>query len=237
VITGAAKLLVAAAAAPLVESCARFPSTPVGQFTKITFSVTMGGPINPNYLYFVAMYASTDPNPVLPQNGPVPVLSTGSTNGWLTGSATQFVSLTPLSGGRPYTIYNVGTPSDPGVDNVPTRNLDDTLIVDGSGNYPSTWGFTIFTSDLASLTVAQTLTSLTFQIMAMNKLALGSVSGRMIDAIGLGTNFTPLVIRLDFSKNYTNSVNFFGAEGAGDVIGGSDPAVDITDFSVSVTVP
>ncbi len=221
-----------------LAGCAKFPASGNTQFTKITFNVTMGGPINPNYLYYVAMYASTDQNPVYQNVAPVPVIASGSSNGWLTGAATNYVVMQPANLSRPYSIYSVGTPSAPGVDNTLTGNTNDQITLDGSGNYPTTWSFTIFTSQLANgnAILAQQFKSLTFQIIPMNKLASGSISGRIMDAIGQNANFQAQTVLLNSSYTVSNST-LGGIEPANDCVGGYDPALDITDFSVTVTPP
>jgi hypothetical protein len=227
----------------VLNGCAKFPTNGATQFTKITFNVTMGGPISPNYLYYIVMYASTDLNPVPSTVTPIPTIAAGAPNGVFTGDATTYVLMTPSNTARPCTVYQVGAPTNPGtLPDTISGQTNDQITLDSSGNYPSTWTCTLYTSDLApsNNVLAQQFKSLTFQVISMNKTTLGTSSGipsgRIMDAIGTGTSFEALTIPLNTSNTKSNAT--FGLiEPSNDTVGGYDPALDITDFNVTVSTP
>jgi hypothetical protein len=226
-------------------SCAKFPAGGgTSQGTQINFTITMAGPLNPNYIYIVAIYASNLVNPAsqLPLGGPQPVYGIGSANGFMAGEATTYIVLNPALGSQMYTVYQVGDPTDAGTTQntpigYPVNYINPNPTIPG-GQYGSQWGFQISSSLLASsVATADQLQSMTFNILTMNKTTLGGTSGRLIDALGNTATMQnlPQTVQLNTSSTTTNA-SLGSIEPSNDEYGGGyDPALDITDFSVQVS--
>lgn len=238
----------------LVGGCARFPATTANnQFTRVTFSARLAGPVNPNYLYYFAIYSSQATQPNFSDNttGPEPVVGIGSPNGFVTGHCTHYVAYNPAGGSQPYTVFRVGHPDDPQNDNVPVAypvSFIDPRSTGSGGQYGDTLSFTITTRDVAdSDSQAQTTKAFFVNVLTMNKLALGSVSGRIYDAFGdqriPNQAATTLTVRVDSSQTYSNQTGLgSGIEPVPPSTNPNDtdcpdPSLDLIDYSIVVQTP
>jgi hypothetical protein len=250
----------------LLGSCAKdLPGGASGQYTQLTFSFTTAGPINPNYIYFVAIRVLTPPvgtyNTLLtdPSQGPIPVIATGSKNGIVANLPTHYVIYTEATPNL-YQCYRFPTsleepaPNDtapinlayPGqyVGDVYPGGIDPRPITTGNVNYGQQLGFTIDTHYLNQLAGTTPISVIQFNILTMNMTALTSTNGRVMDAIGntsnpAGVTFNnPIQVNLNTSGTYTDqSVSPPVPETSGDTYppGSSLPAVDLTSWSLTVT--
>jgi len=240
--------------AVLCGSCAKFPTNGAGNFTAITFTFSVAGQINTTapYIYDVAMTASPNANP-LPQYAPLPVINSSNPNGRVAGSPTQFVefnSANPLAA-NPFALNRfalqseVPNPSDPtnpvnlAVWAPSGRGQIFNYTTPQNGGDPSTLSFTVYTNMLADTdTAAKQLQSLQVNILTMTKLAnQGSNASRVIDALGDSSTVNGLnqflVIDLRSARTYTNT----GLEPRGDTFNGTEPDVDIVNYTITVTPP
>ncbi|MDR3687790.1 MAG: hypothetical protein P4L46_00305 [Fimbriimonas sp.] len=242
-------------------SCARFPSNSgAGNFTAITFSFSVAGKINDtvssngvsNYIYDVAIAASPLPNPDIAL-APVPVINSSSPNGRVAGSPNVFVefnSLNPTTS-LPFSLYRfalaseVPNPNDPtnpvnlGVYTNSTRGQIINFTTPETGGDASTLTFTLYTNELADTDAeAKALQTLYVNILTMTRPANQGSGTRVIDALGDSrtvnglNNF--LAINLLKSGSYTNAAGF---EPTGDTFGGTEPDVDIVNYTITVTPP
>ncbi len=245
----------------VLGSCARFPSTPnAGDFTSITFTFRVAGKINTTadsdpatyYVYDVALAASADPNPLVTL-APVPVINSNNPNGRVAGSPTHFIefnSLNPTSQ-FPFALNRFAlsseapNPNDPtnptnlAVFSPSTRGVITRFTTPSNGGDPATLSFTIYTNMLADTdAAARALQSLQINILTMTRPANQGSGNRVIDAFGDSRSISGLSnflqINLLKSGSYTN---LSGNEPTGDTFGGTDPDVDIIDYTITVTPP
>src|SRR5579871_6077291 len=74
--------------------CAKYPTGSTGVTSKrVTFTMTVSGALNPNYVYIVALNPSTLLNPTT--TGPIPVVAPPWGNGFVAGGCTYFVQWNP----------------------------------------------------------------------------------------------------------------------------------------------
>lgn len=245
----------AVVAVPLtLGSCAKFPdSGDVSNYTKITFRLEFAGPVNPNYIYDVAIHATTELSPE-EQLAPQPVISeSGSTspNGRMAGSPTHFIEYSESSGSTstfPF-ILNVFAPG-PGP-NDPDNPINLAQYTESSRRriinftQPSSESnvlyFEIFTDQLVDTDAeAQTLQTLLVNVLPMSRLQTASGGTRIIDAYG-DTRSASLndFLRVDLRQNrtYTDSAD---AEPEGDTLPAStgvDPSLDLVGYTIQVQLP
>jgi hypothetical protein len=212
-----------------MSGCAKFPANGAGSSTKrVIFTMTMAQPINTNYVYLVAIHASTDVNPTT--QGPIPIISQPWGNGFVAGTVDLFVRWDPLTSPN-YQIYRfqdtnltqyipVGAP------------ISSTPVNSGS----NTISFQLDINQIAS-SVAQAplLQSLQVNFLTMDRVPQGSDPGsKTYDALGKTDDLTQIndfvVIPLNRAAIYNNS-NFNNLEPASDT---PDPALDITNWQVEV---
>lgn len=216
----------------LVGGCARFPANGASSQTKrLVFSMTVSRQINPNYVYIIAMNASTDPNPT--EQGPIPITDFPWGNGFVAGTVDVFVRWDPLTSPN-YLIYRfrdsnmvqyvqVGVPIT--FDPVPTGG--------------KTLRFELDLNQIASsVDEAKLLQSLQVNFLTMDRVPTGQDSGgKVFDALGDTQSATGIndfvVIPLDRAGVYTNQ-RFNNLEPTGDT---PDPDLDITDWSIEVRTP
>ncbi len=241
-------------------SCARFPASGAAGFSAITFTCKVAGKINTSvdsdpstyYVYDVALSASPDPNP-LPNLAPVPVINSSNPNGRVAGSPTHFIeynSLAPTTS-APFTLYRfaksseISNPNDPtnpinlAVFSQSTRGQIINFTTPSTGGDPATLSFTVYTNMLADTDAdAKALRSLQVNILSMTRLANQGSGTRVIDALGDSRSVSGLnnflQINLLRAGTYNNSASF---EPTGDTFGGTDPDIDIVDYSITVTPP
>jgi len=212
--------------------CAKLPpegSIPVTK--RLVFTVTTANPLNPNYIYMVALNPSTDVNPTT--QGPVPVVAQPWGNGFVAGGCSNFVWWDPSQPpGAHYTIYQFVDAS--------LINFVRTSVPVDSTEPPVGTGRTLqFTIDLAqiapSVDVANSYQNIQINLLTMDRRPQGNdTGGKNWDALGDGRIpsqiNTWVTIPLRVSGVYTNQT-FSNIEPTGDV---ADPALDIVDFSIEV---
>ena len=135
--------------------------------TQLTFRFSLAGPVNPSYIYMVAIRVlnppfGTDTTLSDPTQVPVPVISTGSKNGIVEGLPTHYVIYTEQTPNL-YQVYQFPTqvqapdPSETTAMNLtwPGIYLRDVMVGSGvdprpttGGSYGNQLGFTIDTSYL-----------------------------------------------------------------------------------------
>jgi hypothetical protein len=200
------------AAAILLADCARTPAGLGGSnATQLRFTYTLNGPVNPNYIYVVAIrvlspaYGGgsslelTDPT-----QGPVPVVTTGSKNGVVGGLPTHYVIYTETTPNL-YQVYRFPTqteapdPTDPDTPinlTWPGRYVGDVIVGSGvdprptiaGASYGNQLGFTIDTTYLdqfipvgAAPVSSNGIVSIQFNILTMNLPA--TTSGNVSDRV------------------------------------------------------
>ncbi|HLK13632.1 MAG TPA: hypothetical protein VKT78_02405 [Fimbriimonadaceae bacterium] len=225
-------MLMAALVALLVGGCAKFPTSSTGATTKrITFTMTIAGGLNPNYVYIVALNPSVEVNPTT--TGPVPVVAAPWGNGFVAGGCTYFVQWIP-SQSPDYGIFKF---TDSTLNNFVQTGVPVTYVDPQSGGH--VLNFTIDLSQIAdSADTANQYQSLQVNFLTMDRTPRGSSGGsKNWDAIGDGNNPGQindyLTIPLRTDGTYNNAF-YSGIEPTGDVVSDGDPALDITDFSVQV---
>jgi hypothetical protein len=201
----------------LAASCARTPAGIAGSnAVRLQFNFTLNGPVNPNYIYVVAIRVFDPPygtgtSVSDPTQGPAPVVDVGSVNGVVGGLPSHYVIYTEQTPNL-YQVYRFPTqqeapnPNDPNTPinlTWPGRYVGDVIIGSGvdprptfpGGTYGSTLGFAIDTSYLDQFSPDPTalgngIVTIQFNILTMNLTALTSqnVSNRVMDAIGNQSN-------------------------------------------------
>ena len=223
------KKLIFCCTALLFAGCAKFPANGASSATtRVIFTMTTAAPINPNYVYIVAIHASEDTNPTT--QGPIPVISQPWGNGFVAGTVDLFVRWDPLTSPN-YQIYRfqdvnltqfvaVGVP----INSTPVNTGDNKIQ------------FELDINQIASSTAqAPLLQTLQVNFLTMNRVPQGSDPGsKVYDALGDTTDPTQIndyvVIPLNQPGVYNNA-RFANLEPTGDTV---DPALDITDWSVEV---
>ena len=237
-------------------SCAKFPANSASNFTAITVSITVAGNINPNYVYDVA-FAPYDITSPLPQYAPVLVVNNGNNpNGRMAGSPTAFVEFPSQAGytsAYPFQLYQfalssqIPNPSDP---NNPVNlavyspsnlgQITNFTTPWNGGTDPSTISFTIYTNELTATdgSTGQALQSMQMNVLTMTRVANLGSGARVYDALGPTNTAAGLTdflqVNLLQSAPYNNANNF---EIPGDTLGGTDPDVDIINYSVTISHP
>jgi hypothetical protein len=248
---GAGLLGVAAACG----SCAKFPSNSAGNFTAITFTFQVAGTINTTapYIYDVAIAAS----PLSPPNttyAPLPVINSSNPNGRVSGSPTHFVEFNSLNPNSPlpFTLYRFALSTEIPNPNDPTNPINlahwapstrgqiFNFSTPQTGGDPSTLSFTVYTNELADTDAeAQQLQSLQVNILTMTRLANVGSSQRIIDALGNSSTVSGLnqflVVDLRYNSTYSNVQ--MQLEPTGDTFNGTEPDVDISNFTITVQRP
>lgn len=230
--------------------CAIFPSNPGAQFTKLVFTVNLNGQPNISDPYIYGIVISLQPGLPMPQLPPTgagmaPVLGPGSLNGMFTGLATNALILWSLADtANPVDIYTFGsTPVDTGgVSVVPggqSGTTIDQLSPDANGNLPAQLTFTVFLNQLQA-TNPQSYDWVQFQVLTMNKTALGGSSGRLMDALGISPNFTATpwlpIYTSSGSPGFTGAQLYSGLT-MNTTPPSSDGALTIQSVTLQVSVP
>lgn len=87
-----------------IWGCAKFPpGAGEGPTRRLRFFVELAAPVNPNYVYIVALNDANDPTGAL--GGPIPVISRPWGNGFVAGKATHFVRYDGFQPGGGYALY------------------------------------------------------------------------------------------------------------------------------------
>lgn len=252
--------LASLAALLALAGCAKFPSDGSTDFTRLNFRFTVDGRVNPNYQYFVAIRLITADQTDTQTNGPIPVVSTGSKNGFVEGSPTHYVQYDPAGSIEAYTIHRflpkTEAPDDSDTNPInlgaqeivgqPLSGTDPNL----QGNDPQLFQFELSLQDLcrnaagAQLVNPSSVVAIQFNILTMNRTALngGDIGSRVIDALGnqhSGTTFNNWKqVPLTTSRTYTNGEQSpIDQETADDTYNGTLPDIDLTDWSLEVRTP
>ncbi len=238
----------------LCGSCAKFPANSGANFTAITVTFTVAGQINPNYIYDVALAPYDVPNPTLTGAPLIVINGTNNPNGRMAGSPCEFVeypSPAGINSATPFALYQFATAAQTGGNtNGNPINLavysTSQLGVITNFTTPQTGGptnqlsFTIYTNELTAADGAtgKKLQSMQLNIMTMTRPSNLGSGARIIDGLGDDRNANGLngflQVNLLQSSPYTNANGF---EPAGDTLGGTDPDIDIIDYTVTVSHP
>lgn len=225
------RLLGALLVAGLLAGCAQSPGGGTRGTTRISFTVTFAGEVNPNFVYLVALRPSVETNPTT--QGPIPVIDRPWGNGFVAGNATHFVrfdrTLSPNYGLFRFRNtqltewFPVGAP----------------VTFDDVPNGGKTLRFELDLSQIApNVGDLNTLQSLQINFLSMDRVPRGNDTRRKFFD-GLGDSRLPsevndfITVSLKASRVYDN-VFFGNMEPTGDVV---DPDLDITDFRVEVRLP
>jgi hypothetical protein len=246
-----------ALAAFALAGCAKFPANGANSnFTRLVFHFTTAQAIDPNYVYVIAIRPIHTGDTDTDSNGPIPVVLTGSKNGFVEGRPTRFIRYEE-STAELYNVYQFPDRTPTSGDDNPVNlgaqvligpvyantGVDPRPAANGGTSYGRDMGFDIDTRYLADTdTEAGTIVAIQFNILTMNKTALTSTGDRVMDALGdtrsAGTisfnNYRQVPIIT--SGHYTNAGSV-DQEQSGDTFNGTLPAVDITDWSLDVRTP
>lgn len=222
------KLLVVLLLGGVVLGCAKFPGGGGGTgATRLIFRLVLDGPINPNFVYIVAMRPTVDDPPTSP--GPVPVVAPPWGNGFVEGGVTHFVRW-DVAQSPHYILYQF---QDDQLINYTERGVPISFLeVEANGNE------LMFTLELpqisASKAEAETWRTLQVNFLTMDVVPQGTGGNKSWDALGDGrlpSEINEYVnIPLRTSGVYDNR-RFQDLEPTGD---NPDPALDIRDWSVEV---
>jgi len=243
--------------------CAKFPpSSSALDATRITFVMNFAGPINPSYIYMVAIKVVTpavNSNPLMNgnNNGPIPVTDVGSQNGMVAGYPTHYVVYVPsdpnvyqvfefpLNNNNPNVPVNLALPGVY-IGEVLQSNLINPQNPDGS--YSQSLGFDIDTRFLDQYTTGPgAVQDIQVNILTANVVALteSEVNERVMDAIGNQSQLSnatfnnPVNINLQNGFTYMSGSGNMPVETSGDTFptGSNLPSVDMTSWSITVTPP
>lgn len=220
----------------LVAGCAKFPNVSGGRSTRLVFSMTVDGQLRPDYVYRVAMNFTTEAPPTT--QGPIPVVRAPWGNGYVAGTATNFVDWNvnryPPSG---YGLYEFRG----GDLNVPVQ-IGVPILSDAVQQGGKTLRFTVDLTQLG-LTDAQILALKYVQVnfLTMDRIPTGNDPGtKFWDALGDSTSVSGIDefvnVPLYISGTYSNvqGINNQGLEPRGDV---ADPDLDIVAWQIEVQRP
>jgi hypothetical protein len=247
----------------LLLGCAKFPpSSSTLDATRLTFVVNFAGPINPSYIYIVAIKVTNpapNSNPLMTSltNGPIPVTDVGSLNGMIGGWPTHYVVYAPNLTPNLYQVYRfpLSTSTTAPVNlSFPGVYVGDVLQSDlinpqnADGSYGQTLGFDIDTRFLDQYTTGPgAVQQIQVNILTANVAALSEsdVNERVMDAIGNQSQLAeatfnfPVTINLNTGFTYVSGQGNMPVEAAGDTFptGSNLPAVDMTSWSITVTPP
>jgi hypothetical protein len=224
----------AAAAVGLILACgcAKLPNGGGGTSSRrIHFVITLDGPVNPNFVYIVAIRDANDDTGG--GGGPIPVIQQPWGNGFVAGKATHFVR---YDGAQPSGGYllNKFTDLDLLLTWIPIGVPFDFVTPNPGDNRLE---FTITLSQLRP-SDPNGITSLQVNILTMDVVPNDPhYNGpKYWDAFGDSTDFNSindyLTINVQQDRVYRNSV--IQNEPRGDV---SDPSLDIVDWEIDITSP
>jgi hypothetical protein len=208
--------------------CAKFPDTGAGAGgTRLIFRMIMDGPVNPNFVYIVALNPSIEDVPTT--QGPIPVIAPPWGNGFVEGTVTHFVRW-DTSQSPHYLIFQFRDANliDYFERGVPVNFLE----VEPGGREIS---FEIELSQIAaSEAEAETFRTLQVNFLTMDNVPQGTGGDKVWDALGDGRlpgeidEFVNIPLR---TSGIYDNLRFQNLEPRGD---NPDPALDIVDWSVEV---
>lgn len=212
--------------------CAKFPTGGQEFFTKrLHFTIEMNAPINPNYVYIVAINDGDDLTGS--QGGPIPVIAPPWGNGFVAGKCTHFVSYGAFQGGPGYLLYKF---TDENLLTYVQVGLPVSYVIpDAESNRLE------FEIDLSQLRPppedANEIKALQINILTMDRVpAADDTNPKFWDAFGLSTDpnsindYITIDVRVD--RIYSNSD--LNIEPEGDV---QDPSLDIVDWQIEIRSP
>lgn len=219
---------VSALLALLMVGCAKFPSDSAFMGIKrLIFNLTVASPINPNYVYIVALRPSNLLNPT--DSGPIAVIAPPWGNGFVAGNANYFVRWDPTTSPA-YTLYQFRDPQliQYFPIGVPVSYTD----------LPANGRTLTFELDLTQLAAtpadAQTYQSIQVNFLTMDRVPQGGTGSKTWDALGNSADPTQIntwiTIPLTTNGIYNNA-RYGNLEPTGDC---PDPSLDLSDFSVEV---
>lgn len=225
-----AKTLAAGAAALALAGCAKVPPGAGGLSTKqVTFSFTMNAPVNPSFVYMVALNPTNDPNPTT--QGPIPVVAPPWGNGFVAGNCQYFIRwdltqpvqqqcvIYQFASGSLINYFPLAVPIS---FNVSPDNTTLTCELD-------------LAQIASSVAAANAYQTLQVNFLTMDKVPTGNAGSKTWDALGdsrIPSQInTWLNIPLRSSGTYTDA-SYGNIEPTGDC---PDPTLDISNFSVQVT--
>ena len=223
----------AAGCSLLFGGCAKYPTGTGGTVAKrVTFSMTIAGALNPSYVYIVALNPSDELNPTTV--GPEPVIAPPWGNGFVSGGCTYFVQWNPTQ----TPAYGIFQFTDATLNNFVQTGSPITYIDVQSGGH--TINFTLDLSQIAgSVDLANEYQSLQVNFLTMDKTPRGDSGGsKNWDALGDSNNPATInsYITIPLRTDGTYDNTFYGnLEPTGDVVSDGDPALDISDFSVTIS--
>ena len=250
------KSLALAALALALAGCAKYPTNQKLDFTRLSFSFRMSGNVDSKYIYGIAIRPLTTTTGQTDTLGPTPVVVSGSREGLVAGRPTRWIQYSPGQGfAVPYQVFRFTGASNDTSDPDPGTLVSSSVPISGSdptnSDFGGTLSFDITTRDLAdSDDAARAIVAFQFNILTMDKTARNSadIGTRAFDALGdqrsqnttSFNDFRRIVVTT--SGTYSNTGQDGGQssstrEGANDVFnapGGTFPAVDIVDWSVTV---
>lgn len=228
-----------ALAAFLAAGCARFPSVPGQNSTRIIVTMTVSGQLKPNYVYVVAMNFTPQNPPTT--GGPIPVVRSPWGNGFVAGTVSNFVRWDP----------NILAPGGFGL----FKFQDPDLLAPVQIGIPVTYeevqpgGKTLrFSVDISQLGLSPVdqaaLQVVQINMLTMDRVPTGSDPGTKIwDALGDSTTISGINewinVPLYVSGTYNNvqGIQNQGLEAANDLSGQYDPDLDIVSWQVEVQRP
>jgi hypothetical protein len=219
-------LLLAGALA--LAGCAKFPGGGGGQgSTRLIFELELDGPINPNFVYIVALRPSTEDVPTT--QGPIPVIAPPWGNGFVAGGVTHFVRW-DVTQSPHYLIYQF---RDSQLIDYFERGVPITFQEVEPGGRILRFEIEL-TQIAASQAEAESFRTLQVNFLTMDGVPQGSGGDKSWDALGDGrlpSEINEYVnIPLRTAGVYDNR-RFQDLEPRGD---NPDPALDILDWSVEV---
>lgn len=222
-----------------LSGCARFPSTPGQNSTRVIVTMTVNGQLKPNYVYIVAMNFTPQNPPTT--TGPIPVVRSPWGNGFVAGTVTNFVRWDP----------NVLAPGGYGL----FKFQDPDLLAPVQIGIPVTYdevqpgGRTLrFSVDISQLGLSApdqaALQVVQLNILTMDRVPTGSDPGTKIwDALGDSTTVSGLnewinvPLYVSGTYNNTQGIQNQGLEGPNDLVGAYDPDLDIVSWQIEVQRP
>lgn len=214
-----------------IFGCARFPSSPPGgEGRKLRFWFKLAAPVNPNFVYIVAINDRDDATGA--QGGPSPVIARPWGNGFVANKATHFVRFqsTQPSGGYSFNLFtDLLTLLSFVQTGIPLN-----FVTPGPGD--STIEFEISLSQLRPAPGDPNLiTGLQINFLTMDRVPTdpGDTNPKYWDALGNSTSPATIndyiTINAQQDRIYRNSDTQI--EPQGDV---QDPSLDIIDWRIEV---
>lgn len=226
----------AAVAVCSLWGCAKFPDTGgADSGTSLVFRMELDGTLRTGlepgesglpYVYIIALYVSTEEDPIV--DGPLPVV-VPSGNGFVAGEATHYILWNPLAS----PAYQIWQFADEDLnESFQTGTPINYVPVDGESSFLQ---FEVNLDQLVPETQVDDIESVIVNFLTMNNTNV-SGGGRLWDALGDSENVvevnSPQRILLRGSQLYNDQLSG-NLEPVGDVV---DPDLDISNWSVEVRV-